>query len=110
MTMVKGLVEAATMLVIAAVVAAIGALSWIAVGGGDFAGRMGFCLGALGTVLAITGNSAFSRMGSNDAFAWLGQGPEVGSLDAGGGGVLTGIGVFLFVAVPLLATGAMLSG
>jgi hypothetical protein len=110
MTVVKGLVEASTMLVIAAVVAAISALSWITIGGGDFAGRMGFCLVILGAVLAITGNSALSRMGSSDAFAWLGRGPEVGSPDAGGGRILTGIGVFLFVAVPLMAIGAMLSG
>jgi hypothetical protein len=110
MTVVKGLAEASTMLVIAAVVAAISALSWVMISGGDFAARMGFCLGILGAVLAITGSSALSRMGSSDAFAWVGQGPEVGSLDADGGRVLTGIGVFLFVAVPLMATGAMLSG
>jgi hypothetical protein len=40
----------------------------------------------------------------------LGKGPEVGSVDAGGGRVLTGIGVFLFVAVPLMAGGVILIG
>lgn len=98
------------MLVIAAAVAAIAALSWITIRGGDFAGRMGFSMVVLGAVLAFTGNSAFGRMGSNDAFAWLGKGPEVGSVDAGGGRVLTGIGVFLFVAVPLMAGGVILIG
>jgi hypothetical protein len=109
MTVVKGLVEASTMLVIAAIIAAIAALSWITIGGGDFAGRMGFFLAILGVVLAITGNSAFSRMASSDAFARLGRGPKAGSLGAGGVRTLTGIGVVLFVAVPLIAIGATLS-
>jgi hypothetical protein len=109
MTVVKGLVEASTMLVIAAVVAAISALSWITIGGGDFAGRMGICLVILGAVLALTGESTLGRMASADAFAWLGRGPEVGGLDSGGGRILTGIGIFLFVSVPLIAIGALLS-
>jgi hypothetical protein len=109
MTVFKGLVEASTMLVMAALVAAISALSWIMIDGGEFAGRMGSCLVLLGVGLAITGDSALSRMGSSQAFAWFGRGPEVGSVHAGGGRLLTGIGVFLLVSVPLMAIGAMLT-
>jgi hypothetical protein len=110
MTVFKGLLEASAMLVVTAVIAAISALSWMMINGGEFAGRMGSCLVLLGVGLAITGNSGFSRMGSSQAFAWFGLGPEVGSVHAGGTRLLTGIGLFVLVSAPLMAIGAMLSG
>jgi hypothetical protein len=110
MTMVKGLFEASVMLFVALAVAAISALSWITIGDGNFAGRMGTCLIILGLVLAITADSGISRMASADAFAWLGRGPEIEKGNERGGRILTGLGIFLFVAVPLVALGAMMLG
>jgi hypothetical protein len=107
MTALKGLLEAAVLLVIAAVAAAVIAGVWLAFGGGDFTTRFGISMAIVGALLAATGGVAFSRAGSATGFAWLGRGPERG--DAGGGRVLTNVGIFLFVAVPLIVAGALLA-
>jgi hypothetical protein len=109
MTALKGLLEASVLLVIAAAAAAVAALTWITIGSGDFVGRFGVCLFLLGVLSCLGGNMMLSRKETHDFFAWLGQGPERGGPDDGGGRVLTGIGVFLFVALPLFIVGAALA-
>jgi hypothetical protein len=108
MTALKGLLEALVLVVISFAVAAVIAGLWIAFGDGAFVTRFGICLVAVGALVAITGGASLSRMGSADAFAWLGQGPERAS-DDDGGRVLTGVGIFLFVSVPLVIAGGLLA-
>lgn len=108
MTALKGLLEAVVLLVIAAVAAAVIAGAWLAFGGGDFTSRFGVSMVILGALLAASGGLVFSRMDSADAFAWLGRGPERGN--AGGGRVLTNIGISLFVGLPLVVAGGLLAG
>ena len=61
---------------------------------------------AIGALLALTGSNVITRTGSMDTFAFLGMAPESQDPDAGEG--LTSIGVFLFVALPLLVIGMAL--
>ena len=61
---------------------------------------------AIGGLLALTGSNVITRTGSMDTFAFLGMAPESQDPDAGEG--LTSIGVFLFVALPLLVIGMAL--
>jgi hypothetical protein len=98
------------MLFFAAAAAAIYVLSRVTIGGGSFAARMGTCLLALGLLLAVTADSGMTRMGTAAAFARLGRGLEVEKGNARGGRILTGLGIFLFVTVPLVAAGAMMIG
>jgi hypothetical protein len=107
MTALKGLLEALVLMVIGAVLAAVLAGVWIAVGDGAFVSRLGICLIVVGALSSATGGLRYTRMGSAEAFAWLGYGPELGS--AGGGRVLTGIGIFIFVTIPLVFAGGYLA-
>jgi hypothetical protein len=108
MTALKGLLEALVLVVIAAVAAAVAAGMWTAAGDGTFVSRFGICLVGAGALVAVTGGLGFTRMGSADAYAWLGKGPERQTGD-GGGRVLTGIGIFLFVTLPLVIAGGLLA-
>jgi hypothetical protein len=108
MTALKGLLEALVLVVIATAVAAVISVVWIVVGDGTFVSRLGICLVGLGALIALTGGLGFTRMGSADAYAWFGLGPERGSGDAGGR-VLTGVGIFLFVTLPLVVLGGLLT-
>jgi hypothetical protein len=107
MTAVKGLLEALVLTVIAAVVAAVLAGVWIALDDGDFVSRLGICLVLAGAFAAATGGLGFTKMGSADAYAWFGHGPERETSD--GGRVLTGMGIFLFVTLPLVVGGGLLA-
>ncbi|MCW6008658.1 hypothetical protein K1W54_29550 [Micromonospora sp. CPCC 205371] len=108
MTALKGLLEALVLVVISAAVASVIAVLWVAFGDGAFVTRFGICLVVIGALVAITGGLGLSRMGSADAFAWLGHGPERASGDDGGR-VLTGVGIFLFVSLPLVIAGGLLA-
>ncbi|MDQ7905077.1 hypothetical protein RB614_11145 [Phytohabitans sp. ZYX-F-186] len=108
MTALKGLLEALVLVVIAAAVAAVVAGIWVAVGDGTFVSRLGICLVGAGALVAVSGGLGFTQMGSADAFAWFGRGPERGPADDGGR-VLTGVGVFLFVTLPLVVAGGFLA-
>ncbi|BCB75779.1 hypothetical protein GCM10022251_26270 [Phytohabitans flavus] len=103
MTAVKGLLEALVLVVIAAVVAAVAAGIWVAAGDGTFVSRLGICLVAAGALVALTGGLGLTKMGGADTFAWFGHAPERETVDDGR--VLTGIGIFLFVTIPLVVLG-----
>jgi hypothetical protein len=62
----------------------------------------------IGGVLSLGGSSVFSRAETNDVRAFLGQGPDRD--EPGTGESLTGVGVFLFVSLPLFAAGLLLYG
>ncbi|SCL45606.1 hypothetical protein GA0070606_0803 [Micromonospora citrea] len=106
MTVVRGLREALVLFVIALVVVAASAGIWVAVAGGDFRYRFGVALVVVGTLLGVTSDLTLSRIGMLDARTIFGLAPERES--GGGGRVLTGIGVFLFVGLPLVIVGIML--
>jgi hypothetical protein len=103
----RGLLEASILIVIAAALAFMAALVWVALAGGDYSQRLGVSLVVSGAVAAMTNDLTLTRFGMADTYAWFGRGPE---LDGGGGGqVLTGVGIFLFVSVPLIAIGVVLA-
>jgi hypothetical protein len=104
--MQRGLRQAAVYLGAAAVGAAAGAGVWTAFSGGSYRVALAVALMLMGGMLALTGSNALSRTGSMDVFAFLGMAPESQDPDAGEG--LTSIGVFLFVALPLLVIGMAL--
>ena len=108
MTALRGLREAAFLLAVAAAVAAAAATVWVAGWSGGFVSRFGICLIVIGVALTISGDVALGRAATADALAWLGRAPERAGPDDGGGRVLTGVGIFLFVGVPLVAVGVAL--
>jgi hypothetical protein len=103
MTVIKGLREALVLFVVAVVLIAAGVGVWTVISGGDFAFRLGVAFIVVGTLLGLTGDLTLSRIGMLPARATFGLAPE--REDAGGGRVLTGAGIFLFVSVPLIAVG-----
>jgi hypothetical protein len=108
MTAMRGLREAGFLLAIGVALAAAAATIWVLIGSGDFVNRFAMSLVIAGMVLSITGGGALHQAATADAFAWLGKGPERGDGDHGGGRTLTSVGIFLFVAVPLIIVGLLL--
>ncbi|MEO3779276.1 hypothetical protein ABGB16_21005 [Micromonospora sp. B11E3] len=106
MTVLRGLREALVLFVVAIVLAALAMGVWTLLSGGDFVFRLGVSLVVAGTLLGLTGDLTLSRIGMLGARATFGLAPE--REDAGGGRVLTGVGIFLFVSLPLMAVGVAL--
>lgn len=106
MTVLKGLREALVLFVIALVLVAVAAGVWVAVSGGEFVTRFGIALVVVGALLGVTGDLTLSRVGMLGARAAFGLAPEQET--GGGGRVLTGVGIFLFVGLPLVVVGIML--
>jgi hypothetical protein len=108
MHVIRGLRQALVM-VIASVAGALAAAGlWTGVQGSGF--RVPFAVGlmAIGGVLSLGGSSVFTRAETNDVRAFLGQGPD--REEPGTGENLTGVGVFLFVSLPLFVAGLLLYG
>ena len=106
--MQRGLRQAAVLLAVGLVVGLVAAALWMAIKGGGFRAPFAVALMAMGGLLALSGSNALSRSGSMDTFAFLGKGPESDDPYAGEG--LTNVGIFLFVALPLLVAGLALFG
>jgi ribose/xylose/arabinose/galactoside ABC-type transport system permease subunit len=106
--MQRGLRQAAVLLAVGLVVGLVAAALWMLTKGGGFRVPFAVTLMAMGALLALTGGNALSRSGSMDTFAFLGKGPESDDPYAGEG--LTNVGMFLFVALPLLVVGLALYG
>ncbi|MEV0807725.1 hypothetical protein [Micromonospora sp. NPDC050200] len=107
MTVVRGLREALLLIVIAVGLAAFAAAVWLAAKGGEFTQRFGLLLMIFGVLLSVTGDLTLSRFGTMQSRAVFGMAPE--REDAGGGRVLTGVGIFLFVSAPLMVIGIWLA-
>ncbi|MEV0003549.1 hypothetical protein AB0H28_14850 [Micromonospora sp. NPDC050980] len=105
-TVVRGLREALVLFVIAVVVIAAAVGVWVTVGGGDFVHRVGVAFMLVGGLIGMTGDLTLSRIGMLPARSTFGLAPE--REDGGGGRVLTGVGIFLFVSIPLIAVGILL--
>ncbi|MET8348361.1 MULTISPECIES: hypothetical protein [unclassified Micromonospora] len=106
MTVVRGLREALLLFLIAAVLVGAAAAVWVAVDGGDYTGRLGIALMVVGALFGVTGDLTLSRIGMLGPRATFGLAPE--REEAGGGRVLTGVGIFLFVGLPLILVGVLL--
>ncbi len=105
---VRGLRQALVMLFVSAVVALVVAALWFALQGGGFRPKVAIALMVIAGLLALTGGTALSRAASNEERAFLGLGPDREEPDSGEG--LTGLGVFLFVSLPLFVVGGVLFG
>lgn len=89
-------------------VAALGAAAWTLADDGSFRWRFGVLLVVSGTLLTLTGGGLqMSRFATKEIRVLLGASPERET--ATGSQVLTGFGVFLLVALPLIATGMTLT-
>ncbi|RLP85465.1 hypothetical protein EAD89_24020 [Micromonospora sp. BL4] len=106
MTVVRGLREALMLFLIATVLVAAAAAVWVAVDGGDYTSRLGIALMVVGALFGVTGDLTLSRIGMLGPRATFGLAPE--REEAGGGRVLTGVGIFLFVGLPLMLIGILL--
>jgi len=105
---VRGLRRALVVLVSSAVVALAVAGLWATLQGGGFRVRFAVTLMVIAGLLSLTGGTAFSRAATNDERAFLAWGPEPEEPDTGPG--LTGLGLFLFVSLPLFVAGSVLYG
>ncbi|MET7950571.1 hypothetical protein [Micromonospora sp. NPDC005324] len=106
MTVVRGLREAFLILVITGAVVAVAAAIWVATAGGAYTNRLGIGLVVVGGLIGVTGDLTLSRMGMLGPRATFGAAPEREAAD--GGRVLTGVGIFLFVGLPMIVVGVLL--
>jgi hypothetical protein len=106
MAVLQGLREALVMYGIGLIGALLGAGIWTLVDDGDLGWRFGVLTTVAGVVLALTGGGLqINRVQSMEARVLLGAPPERETV--AGGAVLTQIGIFIFVTVPLVATGLL---
>ena len=104
---VRGLRQALVMLLFSAVVALVVAGLWFALHGGGLRSKVGIAVMVIAGLISLTGGAAF-RAADNDERAFLGMGPDREEPYTGEG--LTGLGVFLFVSLPLFIVGGVLFG
>lgn len=96
------------MLLASAVLALVLAGVWYLVRGGGYRPKAGMVAMVLAGVIAVTGGTALSRAADFEGRALIGLGP--GDEEPSTGTGLTGLGVFLFVSVPLFLVGAVVYG
>ncbi|MGY1779244.1 hypothetical protein [Geodermatophilus sp. SYSU D01036] len=99
----RGLRQALVMVLLAAAVALAVAALWTLLGDGSFLQGFALVLLVLAGLVGLTSGAVFTRAHDHEH----GRRPD---LDDHGspGGVLTGVGVFLLVSLPLFAAGAVL--
>jgi uncharacterized membrane protein len=108
MHVVRGLRQAVVLIAACGVAAlAAGGLWWVLQGGG-FRSKVGMAMLIIAACMALAGGNVLTRSGTAETNAVLGSGPE--NADPPTAGVLTGVGIFLFVAVPLFIAGGVLYG
>ncbi len=105
---VRGLRQALLWLVASAAVALVAAGVWFAVQGGGFRPKVGVALVAIALFLSLTGGTVLSRAATVEMRALYGMGSDIERPASGDG--LTTLGVFVFVALPLLVVGGLLLG
>jgi hypothetical protein len=105
---VRGLRQALLLLCVCLLVASAAAGIWWAVQDGAFRVKLGIVLLVVAGLMALTGNNALNRSGTAEIRALMGSGPD--HEDPSTGGALTGVGIFLFVSLPLFVLGGVLYG
>ena len=108
MHVVRGLRQALVLLVVCSAAALAVAWLWWVLQGGGFQAKVGMVLLILAACLALSGGNVLTRSGTAETNALLGTGPE--HEDPSTGSALTGVGIFLFVSVPLFLAGGLLYG
>jgi hypothetical protein len=106
--LVRGLRRALVMLLCSALAALVVAGMWWALLGGGFRSKVGIASMVIAGLISVTGGTAFSRAADYEERAFLGMGADREEPDTGEG--LTGLGIFLFVSLPLFITGGVLYG
>ena len=96
------------MLLFSAVVALVVAGLWFALHGGGLRPKVGITVMVIAGLISLTGGTTFSRAADSDERAFLGMGPDLEEPYTGEG--LTGLGVFLFVSLPLFIVSGLLFG
>ena len=76
--------------------------------GGAFRSTFAITLMVIAGLISLSGGTVLSRAATSDARAFLGMGPDREDPDSGEG--LTGVGVFMFVSLPLFVAGGVLIG
>ena len=104
----RGLRQALVLLVSSAVVGLVIGGLWSLLQGASFRSRAGIALMIVAGLLSLTGGVTFGRTASIGERAFLDMGPDVDEADTGPG--LTGLGIFLFVSLPLFVAGGVLAG
>ena len=107
-TVVRGLRQALVMVTGSVLLALVVAGVWSAVQGGAFRSTFAITLMVIAGLISLTGGTAFFKAADNDERAFLGMGPDREEPYTGEG--LTGLGVFLFVSLPLFIAGSVLFG
>ena len=105
---VRGLLQALVMLLFSAVAALVVAGLWWALRGGGFGSKIGIVSMVIASLISLTGGTAFTRAADYEERAFLGMGVDREEPDTGEG--LTGLGIFLFVSLPLFIAGGALYG
>jgi hypothetical protein len=106
--LVRGLRQALVMLIFSALAALVVAGMWWALQGGGFRSKVGIASMVIAGLISLTGGTAFTRAADYEERALLGMGADRDEPDTGEG--LTGLGIFLFVSLPLFITGGVLYG
>lgn len=104
MAIVRGLREAIVYIAVCVGIAAVVASVGLVTSGGHFLHTFGISLVVLGGLLSVTGGQIATRLHMADVNAWV----DIDSRSPAEEipyGALTGIGVFLFVSIPLIAAG-----
>ena len=96
------------MLLFSAVAALLVAGLWWALQGDGVRSMVGIASMVIAGLISLTGGTAFSRAADYEERAFLGMGPDRDEPDTGEG--LTGLGIFLFVSLPLFLAGGVLYG
>ncbi len=97
------------MLLVSAVAALVVAGLWSALQGGGFRSKVGIALMVIAGLISLTGGTAFSRAADYEERAFiLGAGADRDEPYTSEG--LTGLGIFLFVSLPLFLAGGVLYG
>ena len=105
---VRGLQQALVMLIFSAAAALAVAGLWWALQGGGFRSKVGIASMVIAGVISLTGGTAFSRAADYEERAFLSMGADRDEPYTGEG--LTGLGIFLFVSLPLFISGGALYG
>jgi hypothetical protein len=108
MDVVRGLRQALVLVCGAVLLAlAAGGLWWVLQDGG-FRVKVAVALLVVAGLIALTGGNALNRSGTAEMRVLLGTGPDHEEPTTGTG--LTGVGIFLFVSLPLFVAGGLLYG
>jgi hypothetical protein len=105
---VRALRQALVLIAASSAGAAAAACVWVLAAGGSFSRSLGIALLVVAFLVGTAGGSTLSRAAADSERAFLGLRPERDEFDGAAG--LTGLGIFLFVGVPLFVLGTAALG